>query len=287
MKLIWLFIKQLRPKQWTKNLLVFAALIFTIPNVSLDMFYLALVGFVLFSLVSGVVYILNDWVDLEQDRLHPDKKNRPMASGELPPVLALTGGAIILPLSLIISFYINFNFGLILSLYFILNIAYSFYLKNLVIIDVMVIASGFVLRAAGGAFVIEVPITPWFIICTALLALFLAISKRRQELVVSSIGEGEHRTVLGSYSINLLDEMNSIVTTATIISYALFTFTSGHTINLMWTIPLVIYGIFRYLYLIHVENQGEQPDEILLRDKPILITVALYTLAVVVILLYF
>ncbi len=287
MKLIWLFIKQLRPKQWTKNLLVFAALIFTIPNVSLDMFYLALVGFVLFSLVSGGVYILNDWVDLEQDRLHPDKKNRPMASGELPPVLALTGGAIILPLSLIISFYINFNFGLILSLYFILNIAYSFYLKNLVIIDVMVIASGFVLRAAGGAFVIEVPITPWFIICTALLALFLAISKRRQELVVSSIGEGEHRTVLGSYSINLLDEMNSIVTTATIISYALFTFTSGHTINLMWTIPLVIYGIFRYLYLIHVENQGEQPDEILLRDKPILITVALYTLAVVVILLYF
>ncbi len=287
MKLIWLFIKQLRPKQWTKNLLVFAALIFTIPNVSLDMFYLALVGFVLFSLVSGGVYILNDWVDLEQDRLHPDKKNRPMASGELPPVLALTGGAIILPLSLIISFYINFNFGLILSLYFILNIAYSFYLKNLVIIDVMVIASGFVLRAAGGAFVIEVPITPWFIICTALLALFLAISKRRQELVVSSIGEGEHRTVLGSYSINLLDEMNSIVTTATIISYALFTFTSGHTITLMWTIPLVIYGIFRYLYLIHVENQGEQPDEILLRDKPILITVALYTLAVVVILLYF
>ncbi|NLT19750.1 MAG: decaprenyl-phosphate phosphoribosyltransferase [Syntrophomonadaceae bacterium] len=287
MKLIWLFIKQLRPKQWTKNLLVFAALIFTIPNVSLDMFYLALVGFVLFSLVSGGVYILNDWVDLEQDRLHPDKKNRPMASGELPPVLALTGGAIILPLSLIISFYINFNFGLILSLYFILNIAYSFYLKNLVIIDVMVIASGFVLRAAGGAFVIEVPITPWFIICTALLALFLAISKRRQELVVSSIGEGEHRTVLGSYSVNLLDEMNSIVTTATIISYALFTFTSGHTINLMWTIPLVIYGIFRYLYLIHVENQGEQPDEILLRDKPILITVALYTLAVVVILLYF
>jgi 4-hydroxybenzoate polyprenyltransferase len=290
MKLILLFIKELRPKQWTKNLLVFAALIFTIPNITVNMFYAAVAGFILFSFVSGTVYILNDLVDLELDQQHPTKKNRPMASGDLPPAIAVSAGSILLLVSLVASYYLNIWFGLILTIYFVLNVAYSFYLKNIVIIDVMVIATGFVLRAAGGAYVINVAMTPWFIICTMLLALFLAISKRRHELtLVEQAGgtEGDYRVVLNSYSTRLLDEMNSIVTTATIISYALFTFTSGRTLNLMWTIPLVIYGIFRYLYLIHIENKGGQPDEILLKDKPILITVLLYTVLLVVILMFF
>ncbi|MCK9313316.1 MAG: decaprenyl-phosphate phosphoribosyltransferase [Methanocorpusculum sp.] len=290
MNIILLFIKELRPKQWTKNLLVFAALIFTIPDITVNMVYAAVAGFILFSFVSGAVYILNDLVDLDLDRQHPTKKNRPLASGDLPSAVAVTGGSILLLLSLVTSYYLNTWFGLILTIYFILNVAYSFYLKNVVIIDVMVIATGFVLRATGGAYVIDVPMTPWFIICTMLLALFLAISKRRHELtLVEQTGgvEGDYRVVLNSYSTRLLDEMNSIVTTATIISYALFTFTSGRTLNLMWTIPLVIYGIFRYLYLIHIENKGGQPDEILLKDKPILITVSLYTVLLVVILMFF
>jgi len=288
MNIILLFAKELRPKQWTKNLLVFAALIFTIPDITVNMFYAALAGFILFSFVSGAVYILNDLVDLELDRQHPIKKNRPMASGNLPPAIAVSAGSILLLVSLVTSYYLNTWFGLILTVYFVLNVAYSFYLKNVVIIDVMVIATGFVLRAAGGAYVIDVPMTPWFIICTMLLALFLAISKRRHELtLVEAEGtQGDYRMVLNSYSTRLLDEMNSIVTTATIISYALFTFTSGRTLNLMWTIPLVIYGIFRYLYLIHIENKGGQPDEILLKDKPILITVLLYTVLLIVILMF-
>lgn len=290
MNIILLFIKELRPKQWTKNLLVFAALIFSIPDITINMIYAALAGFILFSFVSGAVYILNDLVDLELDRQHPVKNSRPMASGNLPPAIAVTAGSILLLVSLVISYYLNTWFGLILTIYFVLNVAYSFYLKNVVIIDVMVIATGFVLRAAGGAYIIDVPITPWFIICTMLLALFLAISKRRHELTLVEQDEGtegDYRAVLDSYSTKLLDEMNSIVTTATIISYALFTFTSGRTLNLMWTIPLVIYGIFRYLYLIHIENKGDQPDEILLQDKPILITVLLYTVLLVVILMFF
>lgn len=287
MKTIWLFIKELRPKQWTKNILVFAALIFTIPNITVPMIYSALAGFLLFSFISGCVYILNDLVDLEIDRQHPDKKDRPMASGELAPALAVSLGLVILIASLAASFYLSISFAMVLIAYLLLNMAYSFYLKKIVIIDVMVIAAGFVLRAAGGAFVIDVPMTPWFIICIALLALFLAISKRRHELVLFETQESEGRAVLQQYSAKLLDEMNSIVTTATIISYAFFTFTSGRSIYLMWTIPLVIYGIFRYLYLIHIENKGGKPDEILLEDKPILITVTLYALILVFILLYF
>lgn len=287
MKTIRLFIQELRPKQWTKNILVFAALFFTIPHINSAMIGKAVAGFFLFSLLSGCVYILNDLVDLELDRQHPDKKDRPMASGELSPVLAVSLGAVLLLASLLLSYYMNLTFAMILSFYFLLNITYSFYLKKVVIIDVMVIAAGFVLRAAGGAYIIAVPMTPWFIICIALLALFLAISKRRHELLLFEDQEGDHRAVLDHYSAKLLDEMNSIVTTATIISYAFFTFTSGRSIYLMWTIPLVIYGIFRYLYLIHIENKGGKPDEILLEDKPILVTVTLYAIMLVVILLYF
>jgi 4-hydroxybenzoate polyprenyltransferase len=277
----------MRPRQWTKNLLVFAALIFSIRHANLTMLGQAITGFVLFCLVSSCVYVLNDFVDREKDRMHPEKRNRPLASGALHPQTALAFGMVILGISLLLAFRFQLAFGLVLLLYFCLNVMYSFRLKHVVIIDLLVIAAGFVLRAVGGGLVIGVPLTPWFIICTLLLALFLAIGKRRHELYLLQSDKGAHRKVLEHYSLDLLNQMNAIVTTATIMSYALFTFNSGHTIHLMWTLIFVLYGIFRYLYLIHIEGKGGKPEKLLLEDKHILLTVVLYAFSVTVILLYF
>lgn len=284
LNIIGLLIQQLRPKQWTKNLLIFAALIFSYNVISFETVGRTILGWFLFSFVAGCVYIINDFMDLEADRNHPTKKYRPMASGALNPHVAIIFGGILLTASLVTSYFLNPIFTLLLAFYFILNIFYSVKLKHIVIIDVMVIAAGFVLRAIAGGLVIHVPFTPWFLICTMLLSLFLALSKRRHELFLLDSGKGTHRKVLKHYSPALLDQLNSIVTTATIISYSLFTFTSGHTIQLMWTIPLVIYGVFRYLYLIHIEGKGGSPERVLLEDKHILITVTLYVISVIVIL---
>jgi 4-hydroxybenzoate polyprenyltransferase len=284
---IWPYLMVLRPKQWTKNLLVFAALIFSIKSVSLDMLVQSAAAFVLFCIVSGCVYIINDYIDKEADRSHPEKRYRPIASGKLHPLGALLFGSVLLCSCLVIAFILKPWFSLLLFGYFIMNVAYSIRLKQVVIIDIMVIACGFVLRAIGGGLVIDVSFTPWFLICTMLLALFLAISKRRHELYLLSHHKGEHRKVLDQYSPELLNQLNSIVTTAAIISYSLFTFTSGHTIHLMWTIPLVMYGIFRYLYLIHMEGQGGRPEKVLVEDSHILGTVLLFAGMVVIILYYF
>ncbi len=280
---ILLLLKQIRPKQWTKNLLVFAALLFSFGAVDIQMFLKTVAAFFLFSFVSGSVYILNDYVDRESDKLHPRKKHRPMASGALNPYLALAFGAVLLSVSIGIGLSLNQLFGLLLIGYFIINIAYSLHLKHVVILDVMLIALGFVFRAMAGGFVIDVPLTSWFLICTMLLALFLAISKRRHELFLLRNNMGSHRKVLDSYSADLLNQMNGIVTTATIMSYSLFTFTSAHSIYLMITVPIVIYGIFRYLYLIHMEDMGGTPEEVLLKDKHLLFTVILFAVSVVMI----
>lgn len=280
-------IDQLRPKQWTKNFLVFAALIFSMEIATLESVAQTLTGFFLFSFISSCVYILNDFLDLDADRLHPRKRFRPMASGVLPPSLALSFGFFLLLVSLIMGFYLNILFGLLLSAYFLMNVAYCLKLKHVVILDVMTIAAGFVFRAIGGGLVIGVPLTPWFLVCTMLLSLFLAIAKRLHEFKQAEEHGSAQRKVLQFYNAELLGQMSSIVTTATIISYALFTFTSGHTIQLMWTIPLVLYGIFRYLYLIYVEGKGESPDKLLFEDKPILLTVTLYGISVILILTYF
>lgn len=282
-----LLLQQLRPSQWTKNMLIFAALIFSYEMISFQTVSISIVSFFLFSFVSGCVYILNDFVDIEKDRLHPTKKYRPMASGALNPVAALSFGAVLFILSLAASYALNPLFTLLLAGYFILNVAYSFKLKHVVIIDVMIIAACFVFRAIAGGLVINVSFTPWFLICTMLLSLFLAISKRRHELILLDSGKGSHRKVLESYSLALLEQLNCIVTTATIISYSLFTFSSGHTIHLMWTIPLVIYGIFRYLYLIHMEEKGGSPERVLFEDRHILFTVTIYVISVVTILIVF
>lgn len=282
-----LLFRQLRPKQWTKNLLIFAAPLFSFEVVNPGVLFDTLIGFFLLSFVSGCVYIVNDYADREADRNHPVKKYRPMASGALPPKLAIGFGALLLIASLVISYSLNPLFTVLLVLYFTMNVAYSFRLKHVVIIDIMIIAAGFVLRAIAGGLVIHVPFTPWFLLCTMLLSLFLAIGKRRHELHLLQHDKGSHRKVLDQYSFDLLDQMSSIVTTATIISYSLFTFTSGRTVHLMWTIPLVIYGMFRYLYLIHIEKKGGAPDRVLLEDAHILVTVILYVISVIGILVYF
>ncbi|HWQ73119.1 MAG TPA: decaprenyl-phosphate phosphoribosyltransferase [Desulfitobacteriaceae bacterium] len=284
---LYLLVVQMRPGQWTKNLLVFAALVFSLKSVTIDMVIKSVYGFILFLLVSSCVYILNDFVDREADRQHPVKRYRPLASGMLNPQLTMVFGGMLLITCLGLSALFSVPFSILLTLYFVVNVLYSTALKQVVILDVMIIASGFVLRAIGGAVLINVKLTPWFLICIMLLSLFLAISKRRHEFILSQESNVVSRKVLHFYNKQLLDQMNSIVTTATLISYALFTFTSGRTIYLMWTIPLVFYGIFRYLYLIHVEGKGGDPDKILFEDKHILGTVLLYAVSVILILRYF
>ncbi|MEF3310421.1 decaprenyl-phosphate phosphoribosyltransferase [Paenibacillus sp. GYB004] len=279
------FIQCLRPKQWTKNVLVIAAFLFSLNKISLSAGVDAFIGFLLFCATSGVVYIVNDWFDLEKDRAHPVKKFRPMAAGRIAPNAALTFGLILLGASFAFALSKNPMFGLLLIAYFLMNVAYSAWLKHVVILDIMMIAAGFVMRSVGGGLIIGVQLTPWFLVCTMLLALFLAVSKRRHEFI-SMPDKASRRKVLKLYSTQLLDQLISIVTTSTIISYSLFTFTSGSNYHMMWTIPFVMYGIFRYLYLIYMKDEGGSPEKILLEDKPMLITVLLYGFSVFIILRY-
>ncbi len=285
--LLYLLVMLMRPGQWSKNLLVFAALVFSLKSVTIDMVINSIYGFIFFLLVSSCVYILNDFMDREADRQHPTKRFRPLASGVLNPHLTMAFGGTLLITCLVLSALFGIPFSILLTLYFIVNVLYSTGLKHVVILDVMIVASGFVLRAIAGAVLINVKVTPWFLICIMFLSLFLAISKRRHELILSQESDAVPRKVLQFYNKELLDQMNSIVTTATLISYALFTFTSGRTVYLMWTIPLVFYGIFRYLYLIHVEGKGGDPDKLLYEDKHILITILLYAVSVISILGFF
>ncbi|WP_418793889.1 decaprenyl-phosphate phosphoribosyltransferase [Paenibacillus phytohabitans] len=285
--IIILYLEEMRWRQWTKNVLVFAAFIFSINKVEISMLFNSIFGFICFCLVSSCVYILNDYLDRESDKLHPKKKNRPIASGQINPQQAIFVAVLILLGAISFSFYIDALFGFVIVSYLALNIAYSLKLKHIVILDIMTIASGFVLRAIGGALVIKVVLTPWFLICIMLLALFLAVNKRRHELLLLEEGGLQHRKVLINYSLPLIDQMNNIVTSSTIVSYALFTFTSGRTIHLMWTIPFVLYGIFRYLFLIYMKNEGGAPDKILFKDKPLLAAVVLYAFVTLIILYAF
>lgn len=281
---VYLLWEQLRPKQWTKNLLLFAALIFSYKWTDLNAVMTSIFGFVAFSMTASSIYIVNDFRDREADRAHPEKRHRPMASGELNPGLALSVGILLFIIAILTSLIMEPMFALILLIYTVMNLGYSFGLKHVVILDLMMIATGFVLRAIGGAVVIEVPYTAWFLLCTMLLSLFLAIGKRRHELQILKEKNEKHRKVLKHYSLPFLDQLIGIVTSATIVSYAVFTFTSGHTIHLMWTIPIVIYGIFRYLYLIHMKGKGGAPEKVLLEDRHLIVTILLYVASVIFIL---
>lgn len=281
----------MRPKQWTKNAFVFAGLLF-----SKNIFQLLLLGkviaaFLLFCAVSGSVYIINDIIDAEKDRNHPEKKKRPIASGKLGRIPAGIIAGFIIILSFFSAFLLHTEFGIICLVYFFMNLGYSFYLKNQVIVDVLTIAVGFVLRAVAGAVVIDVEISPWLLVCTLLLALFLGLCKRRNELMLANEMPSKHRLVLEEYSDELLDQMIAVVTASAFMSYALYTIsekvrTEFHTTNLQFTIPFVLFGIFRYLYLVHKKNLGGSPELILLSDKPMIIDLSLWILSVTAI-LYF
>lgn len=279
-------LKAMRPQQWVKNLLVFAGVLFARHLFDPDRLLIASAAFGIFCLASGSVYIVNDLLDLEQDRNHPDKRMRPLASGRLKVPTALAGGGLVLLVSLGWAFRLCPAFGGIVGLYFLQNLLYSKYLKHVVILDVMLIGCGFVLRAVSGAVVVGVEVSSWLVLCTFLLALFLSFSKRRQEIIrLREAGEG-HRSVLTEYSPQFLDTMIGIVTAVTLMSYALYTMSEQtiqkfHTTHLILTIPFVLYGIFRYLYLMHRQAKGDNPTEVLLRDPAMQVNILLWVLAVV------
>ncbi len=271
-------LRQLRPKQWTKNAIVFAGLVFAKKLGDPHAVALAVMAFAIFCLLSSVVYVINDMVDVEADRLHPKKRFRPLAAGDI--TLAQARGLVaLLLLSLPAALVLDVAFGAVALLYFANNLAYSLRLKHVVILDVFIIAAGFVLRAVAGAVVIHVDISPWFLLCTTLAALFLALSKRRHELLLLSEEAGSHRRILEEYSTPLLDSMIAVVTSATVMAYSLYTFFAENLPRnhaMMLTIPFVLYAVFRYLYLVYKKDEGGSPDEALLKDVPLLTCILLW-----------
>jgi 4-hydroxybenzoate polyprenyltransferase len=308
-------LKSMRPRQWSKNAILFLPLLFTLRQYwrpftpeMWRFFALTIAAFVVYSMLSGVVYIINDLVDVEKDRAHPLKRLRPIASGKLDRHTAFSSVLIILAGVLISSVLLDlvsqsfeyprgapvlpvqFPFTLVGIGYFLLQVAYSFYLKQQVILDVFGIAGGFLLRAVAGAVVIQVPISAWLYVVTILGALFIGFSKRRNELLLLEDSAPNHRAILKEYTPELLDEMISVTTASTVIAYSLYTFTAENLPKnhaMMATIPFVLYGVFRYLYLVHVKNEGGSPEELLLRDRPLLATIGLWAISVVAILYIF
>jgi len=290
MKYTLLLLKAMRPKQWTKNVLLFGGIVFSKHLFDPDPFLKALLGFFVFCVLSGFVYVLNDITDIEKDKKHPKKQHRPIASGALPPAFALPASAVLAAAALAVGFHISPGFALVSSLYLVIQVLYSYLLKNLVMLDIMTISAGFVIRALAGAIAVEVEFSSWLIACTIFLSLFLAIAKRRHELV--SLGDNAiaHRIILKEYTPRLLDQMISIVTASTIMAYTLYTMSPQTaqkfgTKYLYITVPFVLYGLLRYLYLVYRKEMGGSPAQILLEDIPLVIDVLLW-IACVLILVY-
>ncbi len=281
----------LRPGQWSKNLLVFAALIFGVRLFDPASVTAATAAFVIFCALSGVVYLVNDVVDRESDQRHPLKRSRPIAAGALPVSSALSVAFLLAVLSLAGAFALGRKLGIVAAAYLILQGLYSGPLKHVVIIDVLTLALGFVLRAAAGAVVLDVSISHWLLVCTILLALFIALVKRRHELVLLADEASSHRPILGEYSAYLLDQMIAVVTASTLIAYIFYTISpeTEQKFGTPWlglTIPFPLYGIFRYLYLVHRREGGGSPADQLLSDRPLLACVTLWVAAVVLIIYY-
>lgn len=278
----------LRPHQWTKNLLVLAPLALSKHLFEPLPLLRSLVAFGLFCGLSGVVYLVNDVADFERDRLHPVKRLRPVASGLVSRGRALALAAVLGVSCLGLAVLLGYRFAVCAALYLALNLLYSLRLKEVVILDAISVSLGFVLRAVAGAVAIRVVFSDWLLICTILLALFLTLCKRRHELTSLSDVASEHRKSLSEYSPYLLDQMISVVTASCVTAYAFYT-TAPETVrkfrtsHLIWTVPFVLYGIFRYLYLVHRRDQGGSPSDILLTDRPLLTAVALWALAIVAI----
>jgi 4-hydroxybenzoate polyprenyltransferase len=284
-------IKSLRPHQWIKNVFLFAALIFAERFGDPHSITLALAGLAVFCALASAVYLVNDIMDRDNDRLHPIKQHRPIASGVVPLpaawsiALLLTGGG------LLAAWRLGEEFLIVSCTYAVLSYLYCFWLKRVVILDVMVLASGYPLRAVAGAAAIGVQFSSWLLICTSLLALFLGFCKRRQELVSLADGASAHRAVLAGYSERFLDQMIAVVTASTVISYMLYALSDEvahklHTHGLGLTVPFVLYGVFRYFYLVHMRGEGGRPSREVVADKPLLVNILLYSVSVVLI-LYF
>ncbi|MFO7979800.1 MAG: decaprenyl-phosphate phosphoribosyltransferase [Candidatus Aminicenantes bacterium] len=285
-------IKSARPKQWIKNFFIFAPLIFSQNLFEIPLLIKSITAFAAFCLLSSSLYILNDISDLEEDKHHPLKSKRPLASGQINKSQAWIAFSVLLALSIAISFlFLNQNFMFAALIYVILQFSYSFGLKHVIILDVFIIAAGFIIRVIAGGFAINVQISHWLLICTLLLALFLALSKRRHEIILLGEEAVNHRPILKEYSPYLLDQMIAVVTASTVIAYCLYTI-SEETVSkfgstaLIYTLPFVLYGIFRYLYLIHQRAQGGTPEALIIKDKPLLIDVFLW-IASAVLILYF
>lgn len=278
-------LRAMRPRQWTKNAIVFMALVFSVnqawlpeePETWDHLVLRALITALCFCAVSSAEYMLNDLRDRESDRMHPTKQRRPIAAGLISPTEAATWAVLLASGGIVVAFLVDWRTGAVLLGYLGLMLAYTMVLKYLVILDVMTIASGFVLRALAGAYAVDVPTSPWLYVVTALGALFLAITKRRAEVSLLQGEATNHRSTLEHYTPALLDQMTSMVTASTIIAYALYTFTADNLPEnhmMMITIPFVGYGVFRYLFLSLTRDEGGSPEEVLLKDKPLILTIA-------------
>lgn len=280
-------LRTMRPKQWTKNAFVLAAVVFDRQLLNQNAILRSLLGFFLFCLLSSSVYIFNDIFDVEADRIHPQKRTRPIASGQLPIPIAVGAGIGITLVTLTGSFILSTSFGWIALAYFLINLAYSNWLKHIPLIDVLIIAAGFVLRVAAGVMLIVVErFSPWLYVVTTLFALYIGFGKRRAELALLTSNANNHRRVLEGYTIPFLDQLITIVSGTTIVGYSLYTFSApnlpqNHT--MMLTIPFVLYGIFRYLYLIQIKQAGGAPEELLMADRPLQITILLWALSILLI----
>jgi 4-hydroxybenzoate polyprenyltransferase len=287
-EMIKAIIRAMRPRQWAKNVFIFAALVFDEQLTQQEPLLRTIAGFVLLCAISSAVYIMNDVADVESDQQHPTKRNRPIATGQLSIPLALAYAIALAVFALAVGFALETVFGWIITLYFVLNLLYSLWLKHTPIIDVMIIAAGFVLRVAAGVALIEVArFSPWLYVCTTLLALIIGFGKRRAEIILMADGANTHRKVLDGYTIGFLDQLIVVVSASTIMAYSLYTFSAANlppNNRMMLTIPFVIYGVFRYLYLIHVEDAGGAPEELILSDRPLLATLILWGMLAVVIL---
>jgi MFS family permease len=301
-------LRMMRPHQWVKNLFIFPALIFSRHLTQPEYVLKSIAAFALFCLISGAIYIFNDLMDYEEDRHHPVKRLRPIAAGRISKWLAWVLFVAFSVFGLTMSYILNMGFGLIATFYFIINVLYSSYLKRIAIIDVLIISIGFVIRAAAGGLVLSVEVSPWLLVCTILLALFLVLAKRRHEitvldertrmlvelsLAVESPGKAfKYRRSLDDYSTYFLDQMIAVSTASTLMAYILYTLSDdairkfGGT-KLVYTVPFVIYGIFRYLYLIHLKKEGGNPSRTLMNDAPLLANIILWGVSTIIILYFF
>jgi 4-hydroxybenzoate polyprenyltransferase len=280
----------LRPTQWSKNTVLFAALIFAKHLFVLPDLLAVTLGFLAFCSLASGAYVMNDLRDCARDREHPLKSLRPLPSGRVRRGTAVALSIVLVLTGMLCAIALRPGFGLLAGVYFVLQVAYTFWLKEVVILDVMSIAAGFVIRAVAGGVIIAVPVSPWLIICTFLLALFLGFSKRRHELVLLEGRATNHRASLKDYSPYFLDQMIAVVTASTVVAYAIYTASPEvreklGTDKLYLTIPFVLFGIFRYLYLVHQREEGGNPTQLLLRDQPLLIDVLLW-IATAALLLY-